>query len=72
MKHVLAATLAVIVFFLSGCGGGSSDTPASNGPTALHIIDNAVGAGATASAGNTVTVNYTGWLYDASAPNFRG
>lgn len=72
MKHVLAVTLAVIVFFLSGCGGGSSDTPASNAPTALQIVDNTVGTGATASAGNTVTVNYTGWLYDASAANFRG
>ena len=72
MKLVLAATLAVFVFFLTGCGGGSSETPASNAPTTLQIIDTTGGTGATASAGNTVTVNYTGWLYDASATNFRG
>ena len=36
------------------------------------MIDTLVGIGATAAAGNTVTVNYTGWLYDAAAANFRG
>lgn len=72
MKHVLAATLAAFVFFLTGCGGGTSEATASNAPTALQIIDTTVGTGATASAGNTVSVNYTGWLYEASAANFRG
>lgn len=58
---------------LSGCGGASnSETAATIGPTALQISDTTVGAGATAANGNTVTVNYTGWLYDAMAANFRG
>jgi FKBP-type peptidyl-prolyl cis-trans isomerase FkpA len=38
----------------------------------LEVTDTTVGTGATATAGNTLTVNYTGWLYNASAPNFRG
>ena len=31
-----------------------------------------VGTGTTAAAGKTLTVNYTGWLYNASAANSRG
>ena len=41
-------------------------------PTTLQITDTVVGTGATALAGKTVTVNYTGWLYSSSAANFRG
>jgi FKBP-type peptidyl-prolyl cis-trans isomerase len=38
----------------------------------LSIIDNQVGTGATAVAGSTVSVNYTGWLYSATAVNNEG
>ena len=38
----------------------------------LQITDLVVGAGATAEAGHSVTVHYTGWLHDASAPQGRG
>ena len=73
MKHLIAATFSALALFVSGCGGGgNSQTPATSGPTALQISDTTVGAGATAASGNTVTVNYTGWLYDATAANFRG
>ncbi|MBK6591481.1 MAG: FKBP-type peptidyl-prolyl cis-trans isomerase [Burkholderiales bacterium] len=72
MKHILAATFSALVMLVSGCGGGSSDTPPASGPTTLQISDTKVGTGATAANGNTVTVNYTGWLYDATAASFRG
>ena len=56
-----------------GCGGGSSDKPSGSGPTkvsgqpttttdGLQYWDIAVGNGATAAAGNSVKVHYTGWL----------
>ena len=32
--------------------------------TSLQITDGKVGTGAEATAGKTVTVHYTGWLYD--------
>ncbi|MEK8049107.1 FKBP-type peptidyl-prolyl cis-trans isomerase [Ideonella sp. DXS22W] len=38
----------------------------------LEITDVVVGSGATAAAGNRVTVHYTGWLHDPAAPNGRG
>ncbi|MFZ4055931.1 MAG: FKBP-type peptidyl-prolyl cis-trans isomerase [Polynucleobacter sp.] len=40
--------------------------------TELKKIDVLVGAGADATAGSNVSVHYTGWLYDPSAPNNKG
>jgi len=46
----------------------------SPGPAAdkLILIDNKVGTGKEASAGNTVVVHYTGWLYMPKAPKQHG
>lgn len=41
-------------------------------PTALIITDTVAGTGAVAIAGKTITVKYTGYLYDPSAVNLRG
>jgi FKBP-type peptidyl-prolyl cis-trans isomerase FkpA len=38
----------------------------------LQYDDTVTGSGATARAGSPVTVHYTGWLHDASAPQQRG
>jgi FKBP-type peptidyl-prolyl cis-trans isomerase len=38
----------------------------------LQIDDITTGDGATARAGRPVTVHYTGWLFDAAAPQQRG
>src|SRR5689334_17324474 len=35
-------------------------------------FDLRTGTGATAVSGSTATVNYTGWLYDASKPDNKG
>jgi peptidylprolyl isomerase len=37
-----------------------------------EIVDNAVGEGAEAQAGQTVTVHYTGWLFDKKSPENKG
>ncbi len=47
------------------------DTAAA-APTALQKIDTVVGTGAVATSGNEVSVHYSGWLYDAKAPNLHG
>ena len=70
MKHLLATTVFAFGVLMSGCGGGSYDAPAV--PTQLQVTDTVVGTGATAAAGNTLRVNYTGWLYSATAPDYRG
>ena len=38
----------------------------------LIKTDTRPGAGAEAAAGQVVTVHYTGWLYDAAAPDHHG
>jgi FKBP-type peptidyl-prolyl cis-trans isomerase len=40
--------------------------------TTLQIAAEKAGSGAEATAGKTVTVHYTGWLYDRSAADHKG
>ena len=40
--------------------------------TSLQITDATVGNGKEAKSGTTVTVHYTGWLYNSTAPDRRG
>jgi len=46
-------------------------TTQGQGP-AFQRIDTVEGTGTLASSGRTLTVNYTGWLYDAARPEFKG
>lgn len=43
----------------------------AQGP-AFQRIDTVQGSGALATSGRTLTVNYTGWLYDATKADFKG
>ena len=74
MKTFFLTFSIVLASMLSACGGGngSGSASATSGPTALQTTDTVIGTGATAVAGNTLTVNYTGWLYDASAAQNHG
>jgi FKBP-type peptidyl-prolyl cis-trans isomerase FkpA len=70
-----APLIAVFVaaLSLSACGGGSSDNAvAVSSPATLTVTDSVVGTGATAVTGNTATVTYTGWLYNAAVADFKG
>jgi len=40
--------------------------------TSLQVSDAVVGNGAAATTGQTVSVHYTGWLYDGKAADHRG
>ncbi len=55
--------------------GGSSTSPSSNigaKLSELQKIDVKQGTGAEATPGKAVLVHYTGWLYDATAPDHHG
>jgi FKBP-type peptidyl-prolyl cis-trans isomerase FkpA len=52
---------ALLLLTLAACGGGNSTTTPTGGGT-LVVEDLVVGTGATAVAGDTVTVNYVGTL----------
>src|SRR4026208_910077 len=56
----------VALLICAACGGSSA------GPSSLTQTDLTVGTGATAAAGNRVTVAYTGWLFDSGQPNSKG
>ena len=76
LSFPLAAAFAAILS-LSACGGGGGDSgggtpPVVNNPAALTKTDSAIGTGAEAVNGARVQVNYTGWLYSASASDFKG
>jgi len=58
----------ILPILLAGCGGG----PERTNVTQLIRQDARVGTGAEAAAGRTVTVHYTGWLYDESRPDHKG
>jgi FKBP-type peptidyl-prolyl cis-trans isomerase FkpA len=74
LSFPLAAAFAALLT-LTACGGGGgtagSDNSANLGAS-VKITDIAIGTGATAATGNRVQVNYTGWLYSATAANNKG
>ena len=43
-----------------------------SGIAELSKTDVVVGSGEEATAGKTVSVHYTGWLYDEAAPDHKG
>jgi FKBP-type peptidyl-prolyl cis-trans isomerase len=57
------------VAFAQPASDKSGNKPMSN---ELKIEDTKPGTGAVATAGHTVVVHYTGWLYDETAPNHHG
>lgn len=76
LAGVLVLECALLV---SGCGGASSSTtsptpigqPAA-GSVPFSTTDLRVGTGTEAASGRTVTVNYTGWLYNTSGADNKG
>jgi len=67
--------LTALTAFTAACNdssGGTPTTPTSTDTAAYSSTDLRVGNGATAVAGQRVTVNYTGWLYSASASENKG
>ena len=67
----LTVLLLSSLLFLTGCTG-EPGVPPGGSVAELQRIDEQVGDGAIATSGSDVTVHYTGWLYDESAPDRRG
>ncbi len=61
--------LALLAISAAGCSP-SPTSPANGAP--YSQTDVVLGTGAAAAVGNTVGVNYTGWLYDVSQPAQQG
>ena len=77
---LLAASALIASHGLVACGGGggAAGTPANTDPnggnsvTALKSVDTTVGTGAQADTTKTVTVHYTGYLYDVRVASTKG
>jgi len=83
MKKSLKLIVSILLLAsVAACGGGGSSsssstsswatTSGSDAVTALQVTDNVVGTGTPVVAGDTLTVNYTGWLYQTGDANFEG
>jgi FKBP-type peptidyl-prolyl cis-trans isomerase FkpA len=69
LRSTLAAAAAVLACGLAAC----TESPASPSNSApFSQRDLLVGTGEDATAGKTLTVNYTGWLFNASRPDQKG
>ena len=62
----------VLLVLAAGCGGNSSSSVLPGPPPEYKVIDLTPGAGGSPHAGDRITVNYTGWLYDRSRPDNKG
>jgi FKBP-type peptidyl-prolyl cis-trans isomerase FkpA len=69
VTRVRFISVLFIAFFASACT--NTATSPSQSP-AFTKTDLSLGTGAVAAIGNTLTVNYTGWLYDPTKPDFKG
>ena len=62
---------AFFASFLVACGGRPADVPSSVAHS-LEIVELRPGTGAALAAGQGAVVQYTGWLYEATAPDTKG
>ena len=77
MKALPAVAMCAMVMLVAACGGKSEPakpvaTPAVAPPAELQKIDIVKGTGEGVTQGQTAVVHYTGWLYDATAPEQKG
>jgi FKBP-type peptidyl-prolyl cis-trans isomerase len=68
----LAALLGASSLLFSACSQAELPAAKPSKVTELMQIEVKPGEGAVASAGQTVSVHYTGWLYDEAAPEHKG
>ena len=85
IKTITAVAAASILSLLVGCSDSPSKADragsklsSSMGSTIIHSsraftkVDARLGSGATARTGQSVSVHYTGWIYDPSSTSQRG
>jgi FKBP-type peptidyl-prolyl cis-trans isomerase len=72
---VAAASIAAgspVISALTACGGKSAAPVSAPAVNSLEIRDLKTGTGAPIAAGQQAAVQYTGWLYEASAADSKG
>jgi FKBP-type peptidyl-prolyl cis-trans isomerase FkpA len=69
VRSFLVCVLAAACLATASCSN-SPNAPSSTFP--YSQVDLLAGNGTAAASGNTLTVNYTGWLYDPTKPDNKG
>ena len=62
----------LVLVCLGAAAACGSNNPTSPSAVAFSQKDLRLGTGAAAASGNSLTVNYTGWLYDPAKADFKG
>jgi FKBP-type peptidyl-prolyl cis-trans isomerase FkpA len=70
-RHLRTFVVVVLLAVLSACNGKPNSAPTSAVST-MQSVDLKEGTGEGITAGKTAVVQYTGWLYEASAPDNKG
>jgi FKBP-type peptidyl-prolyl cis-trans isomerase FkpA len=70
-KALHSLALTILIASLVACEGKPSAVPIS-GENAMQSTDLSAGTGAVINPGQTAVVQYTGWLYEAGAPDHKG
>jgi hypothetical protein len=72
--QTLSASAVALLLLAVSCGGsgGTQTNGAPTPPTEFSQTDLTTGTGTQAGTGARITVNYTGWVYDASKPENKG
>jgi FKBP-type peptidyl-prolyl cis-trans isomerase len=69
----LVPTLVLVAALAAACGGDNGNPSGPSTPSApFSTTDIRVGTGAEATSGKRIAVNYSGWLYSATASENKG
>jgi FKBP-type peptidyl-prolyl cis-trans isomerase FkpA len=71
MKSLRTVLVALLAGLIAACGGKPSAVPAS-GVNTMQSMELKAGTGDPVTAGKIAVVQYTGWLYEASAKDNKG
>jgi FKBP-type peptidyl-prolyl cis-trans isomerase FkpA len=63
--------VVVLAALIAACGAKPANAPAS-GVSSMQSVELKAGAGEGITAGKVAVVQYTGWLYEASAADHKG
>ncbi len=65
--------LLVLITVIAACGAQPAATPAPpSAPIAMRTVELKAGNGTAVAGGQIAVVQYTGWLYEAAAPDNKG
>lgn len=68
-RNFLTFAVGALLVGVAACADGPT-SPSTSAP--FSQVDLRLGTGAEATAGKTVSVHYTGWLYDGSKTDLKG